>query len=256
MLDIFSTLFRYKEKESPDQLGYYPERVHVDAFPERRYLWTARLLVILACISICFNMMLACSIYVLLPMIKVKPRFYRINEYFNQIEMVQPREIKYHVSDLITEEYIKNYILQRYTISDDYEELMNRWDVGSTIFWHSTAGVFKDFQETEVNAALQQFRKYGLMRYVEVDWIKPLSRGSWQAEFKTYDFSTDNPEPSITYWRATLRIFYANISFPRKEDRQINPYGFLVANYSLSYHGSENEEESYIDTARRRSRRR
>ena len=40
MLDIFQTIFKYREKKSPDQLGFYPEKVHVSAMPERRYLWT------------------------------------------------------------------------------------------------------------------------------------------------------------------------------------------------------------------------
>ena len=48
MFDIFRTLFRYKEKESPDELGAFPVQIHVSAFPERRYLWTSRFLVILS----------------------------------------------------------------------------------------------------------------------------------------------------------------------------------------------------------------
>ena len=66
MFEIFNTIFKYKEKQSPDQLGLYPERVHVEAMPERRYLWTSRVLVILSCLSISFNMMLAATIYLLL----------------------------------------------------------------------------------------------------------------------------------------------------------------------------------------------
>ena len=31
MVSIIGTLFKYKEKESPDELGLFPERVHVDA---------------------------------------------------------------------------------------------------------------------------------------------------------------------------------------------------------------------------------
>ena len=73
MLEIFNTVFKYKEKQSPDQLGFYPERVHVNAMPERRYLWTSRVLVILACLSICLNMMLAATIYLLLPQRTVQP---------------------------------------------------------------------------------------------------------------------------------------------------------------------------------------
>ena len=61
MFDIFNTVFKYKEKSSPDKLGVYPERVHIKAMPERRYLWSSRVLVIMAVFSICLNMILACK---------------------------------------------------------------------------------------------------------------------------------------------------------------------------------------------------
>lgn len=254
MFDIFHTLFRYKERESPDELGYYPERVHVDAFPERRYLWTSRLLVILSGLSISFNMMLACSIYLLLPMLKVSPRFYRINHYFNEIEIIQPQEITYPVSDLITEEYIRNYVILRYTITDDYEELEDRWGDYSIIYWLSSPVVYKVFRDTDVETAFTQFKQHGLQRFVEVEWVRPLARGLWQTQFKTLDYAEGGSEPVVSYWRATMRIIYANLRFTNNEERALNPYGFLVASYSLAYHGADTGGTSYIDAARQRSR--
>ena len=73
MFEIFHTIFKYREKESPDKLGLYPERVHVNAMPERRYLWTSRILVILAAISMSINMMLALTVYLLVPKERVSP---------------------------------------------------------------------------------------------------------------------------------------------------------------------------------------
>lgn len=253
MFDIFQTLFRFKEKESPDELGYYPERVHVDAFPERRYLWTSRLLVILAGLGICFNMMLASTIYLCLPQIKVTPRFYRINRYFNEIETIQPQEINYPVSDLITEEYITNYIKLRYTITEDFDELANRWDEFSVLYWMSSPLVYQSFKSTDMEVAFNQFRRIGLQRYVEIEWIRPLAYGLWQTQFKTLDYTNNEPGPVIAYWRATMRIAYANLYFREKEQRSYNPYGFLVMSYSLAYHGDETGGTSYIDAAKNRS---
>jgi type IV secretory pathway component VirB8 len=239
MLDIFQTLFRYKEKESPDELGFYPGKVHVDAFPERRYLWTSHLLVILSALSISFNMILAASIYLLLPMIRVKPRFFRINNYFNQIELIQPREIRYPVSDLVTEQYIQNYILLRYTMTDDYTDNEDRWKEESAIYWMSVPAVYSEFWNEEAEKSLDQFKKKGLQRFVDIEWVKFLSRGLWQVQFKRMDYLPNASEPEVSYWRATLRIKYADLHFPSEEDRVLNPFGFLVTNYSLSYHGSQ-----------------
>ena len=44
MFNLFYTLFKYKEKAQKDELGYYPEKVDVKAFPERRFLWILLLL--------------------------------------------------------------------------------------------------------------------------------------------------------------------------------------------------------------------
>ncbi len=253
MFDIVRTLFKFKEKESPDELGYFPERVHVEAFPERRYLWTSRLLVILSGLSICFNMMLASAIYLMLPLIRVTPEFYSINKYFSQIEQVQKQEINFPVSDLITEEHIYKYITMRYTITGDFETTLQQWGTDSPLYWYSTPSIYDDFVNYDAKAGLAEFRRIGLERYVEIEWIRPLSRGLWQVQFKTYDITAENKVPVINYWRATLRIAYARLNFTNKEDAVYNPYGFLVTSYSLAYHGAEGDTESYIDTARRRA---
>ena len=127
MFSIFNTIFKYKEKESPDKLGLFPEQVHVDAMPERRYLWTSRFLVIIASMSICFNMMLASALYVMLPQRSSSPQLFYIDHYFSQIERAQPMEINYPVGNLINEEHITNYIMLRYLITNDYDELIRRW---------------------------------------------------------------------------------------------------------------------------------
>lgn len=95
-----------------------------------RYLWTSRVLVILSCLSISFNMMLAATIYLLLPQRTVYPRLFQINKYFSMLEQVQPAEINYPVSDLITEEHITEYIMLRYIVTSDYDELITRWAKG------------------------------------------------------------------------------------------------------------------------------
>ena len=150
MSEIFNTIFKYKEKQSPDELGLYPERVHVEAMPERRYLWTSRVLVILSCLSISFNMMLAATIYLLLPQRTVYPRLFQINKYFSMLEQVQPAEINFPVSDLITEEHITEYIMLRYIVTSDYDELVSRWAKGNILYWYSARDVYDDFAKNDV----------------------------------------------------------------------------------------------------------
>jgi len=251
MFDIFHTLFRYKEKETPDELGAFPVKIHVDAFPERRYLWTSRFLVILTGLSVCVNVILVLTIYLMIPSIKVTPQFFNINKYFSQIEQVQPHILRYPVADLVTEQYIKEYLYLRYTIGSDVETLVSSWAEGSPLYWYSTPDVYKEFRENEMAANIKLFRS-GFRRNVEVQWIKPISRGLWHTQFTTYEY-TPGQKPDVVYWRATIRVAYAQLNFPNKDDKIINPYGFVVQSYSLAYHGAEGDNESYIDRARRRS---
>ena len=111
MFDIFQTIFKYKEKASPDKLGFFPEKVHVEAMPERRYLWTSRILVIISCMSICFSMILACTIYLLLPQRGAYPRLLQTNPHFSQLELTERQERSIPVQDLLAEKYIEEYII-------------------------------------------------------------------------------------------------------------------------------------------------
>jgi len=253
MFEIFHTIFKYKEKDSPDVLGLFPERVHVSAMPERRYLWTSRFLVIISCINICICAMFSLAIYVMLPQITVSPRFMRINNYFSELENVQAEEIRYPVSDLVTEANVREYILRRYLISDDYDEMINRWRSGSIFYWFSSASVYQEFIANEAKNNLMLYREKDLMRGVIIDWVKPLAYNIWQVQFQTTEISPDFDEPHQTVWRATLRIGYFNIPNISRSDAILNPFGFLVTGYSLAFHSNPQSKASYIDTIKKQT---
>ncbi len=250
MFDIFQTIFKYKEKATPDKLGLYPEKVHTNAMPERRYLWTSRFLVIFSCISISLSMMLASAIYVLLPQRQAYPLLLRTNNYFSQLELADVAERGISVMDLIAEEYIKEYINLRHVISNDYDELMARWSPGAKLYWLSGRSVFSNFATNDVQNNITQFRMSGMVRLVDIEWVRPMTRGLWHAQFITMDYYPGESMPIINIWRAYLKIAFTTINFANKRQREMNPFGFMVLNYSLSYVGTPDEPESYLNTAR------
>lgn len=254
MINVFNTIFKYKEKESPDKLGFYPERVHVDAMPERRYLWTSRFLVIVASFSICFNMMLASSLYVMLPQRGSMPQLYYIDYYFNQIERAQPMELDYPVGNLLYEEHITNYIMMRYLITNDYDELLRRWGPGSYIYWYSAPMIYDEFERYDAKFNMLQFRRRSMMRDVDIDFIRPLSRGLWQTQYRTSDYMPGVSEPQVNIWRAVMRIRFVTFQNRGHEDAQKNPWGFLVTKFALSYMGQPSGSEHYLSTAKRITR--
>jgi len=251
MFDIFNTVFKYKEKSSPDKLGAYPERVHVKAMPERRYLWSSRILVILSVFSICLNIVLAATIYLLLPQRRAAPRLLAVNPVLNQMQLLEPAEINVPAANLITEGQIRDYIMYRYIITSRYDELVSRWAPGSALYWMSGRAVFKNFSETEAKQGITLQRLKGIQRDVEIDWVTQIARGVWQVQFRTIDYYPQTTQPDITIWRAVLRVTYANINFPNKNLAMRNPFGFVITNYSLAYHGKPSVSEHYLDEARR-----
>ncbi len=249
MVSILGTLFKYKEKESPDELGYFPERVHVDAFPERRYLWTSRFLVMTTCLSICLNMIISSIIYLLLVEQHVEPRLFIIDEDTNQLRIMEKNERYYYASDLIAEQYIRDYMVLRYTITEDYAELKDRWRKGSILDWYSTDEIFQEFQKKDVEAVERQLATMRMRRFIEIDWTKRISGSMWMVQFKTYDVVYNNPKPKVDVWRATLRIGYDNnLPFKTPQDRLLNPYGFIVYSYTLSYQGDYRRGKETVDT--------
>ena len=145
MLELLNTLFRYREKKSPDKLGRFPERVDIAAMPERRYLWTSRLLVIFSAISICLTMMLASTIYVLLPQRGARPRLYNTNASFSKLERVKPAETTVPAMDLLTESYIEKYIKLRHEVPTSQFELLTRWALDSEFYQLSSSRVYGSF---------------------------------------------------------------------------------------------------------------
>ncbi len=246
MIEIFHTIFKYKEKESPDVLGKYPERVHVNAMPERRYLWASRLLVILSCLSISLSMMLASAIYVMLPQRTARPRLLHENKDFSILELTQRDEKSIAVEDLIAEQFIQQYIFLRHVISNDYDEIVNRWKRGSALYWLSSRNVFMNFENSDVKYNLMQFRQSSMTRMVSVQWVRPLTKGLWQAQFTTLDYYPGNEEPQLNIWRAYLRVVFTEIPFRSRDDRTKNPFGFMVLNYSLAYVGAPSNVQEYL----------
>ena len=250
MLGLFNTVFKYKESKSPDKLGKYPEAIHTMAFPERRYLWSTRLLVIFSCLSICLNLMLVSGIYLMLPQRSSYPLVFYHDKLFNQLSVLEKQEKPVAALDLLTESFIEEYIYLRHVISSDYDELMYRWGTGSKFYWMSSRNVYSAFASNDVVKNVRDFRSTGLVRLVEVEWVRPTSRGFWQARFITMDYYPGERIPIINIWQAYVRAGLAPIPYENKSLREQNPFGFIVTNYALAYIGTPGDPKSYLNTAK------
>lgn len=249
-LSVFSTLFRYRDKKSPDKLGLYPTAVHIPAMPERRYLWTSRVLVIVCGLSFSLTIILGSTIYLLLPQRGATPRILQTNQYFSQLEDLQKQEKHIFVDDLITEELIEKYIDLRHSVGAFPYELMSRWAVGSELYWLSSLPAYQTFAAKATQAEVEKIAAQNFTRKTEIEWIKRLTPQLWQVQFSTINTARDSGAKTVMVWRAYLRIIYVDVDEDNLEELHYNPYGFKVKNYSLAYVGKPNEAESYLSIAR------
>ncbi len=258
-MSLFSLLFRYKDKKSPDKLGNYPEKLHVPAFPERRYLWTSRILVICSIMSICVNIALT-SIVLILPAQKsAGPSFFTVNEENNSLEAIQSAHKNVYFMDLLSEGYIHEYINMRHSIPYSSADLYYRWDTASKFYWYSSSRTYYDFINKIDNKQILNFIKMRMKRKIEIDYIKKLTDSFWIAQFKTYTTTQKMTTPDVIIWKAYLRIKYS--AFQNYEDIEKdetdkmnytqNPFGFKVIGYSANYAGKPEKSFSALETAKK-----
>ncbi len=258
-MGLFSLLFRYRDKKSPDKLGLYPEKFHILAFPERRYLWTSRILVIFAVLSFCLTIILTMTIYLLLPLQIAKPAFYTINQRLYHMEQVQPDRVNTGFRDMLSEKYITEYIKMRHAIPTSTADLFYRWDEQSLFYWYSGLRNYYSFIDTVDNDQIKSFIRQKMRRKVEIEHIEKLSRDLYFVQFRTETTTKYITEPDIIIWRVYLRIMY--MEFDKYGDTETteeeklnytsNPFGFKVMQYSLGYAGKPQKADSAIEVAKK-----
>ena len=257
--NLFYTLFKYKEKAQKDELGYYPEKVEVKAFPERRFLWTSRFFVVISCLSLCLSMILGSVLNILIPMREVDIVPLQIDYQLHQVTRMQQSEVRVYAGDLVTESLMAKYVTERYTIGDNFDEMKDRLGEGKFIFLSSDKDVYGYFKDNEL-PYFELLQQRGVRRKVEIINIYPVSFNFWQVRFRTIDTAPDlsvrdfmdlmkvnletileapkQGEPLVSTWVATMRMNFNFAKYDNKDVGLINPYGLTITSYDLSYLGN------------------
>lgn len=231
-MNIFKFLFSEVDDSSNDKLGAYPEKVHVNAMPERRYLKTSRAMTIMAAALLCGTIILAFVIYMLAPLLRSEPLLLAIDKRFYRLEPVQRTIVVTPASMLLMEDHIKQYILLRNTIVPDVDEMRDRWGDTSLLRWFSDGAAYQSFSsEKDVKMALMM---EGLTTEVKIRFVNQVTGGLWLVEFDTIEHRPEEEFPSVKRWRALLEAGFTPRGYPNRDERIKNPLDFTVRKYSLS----------------------
>ncbi len=237
-MQIFSAIFRYHDKKSPDRLGLYPGRCHIKAFPERRYLWTSRLLVIWAAINISITVMLTMTIYLLLPSRGVQPLLYELHN--DSLSKISPFTIRIDQGKLLTESLITEYVKMRHTLPTSRLALQSQWNENSLFHAYCSNEVYAQFNAQFDKDKLIKYLRQKIKHDVVIDEVINVFGNLYMVRFRTITTMPNSDQPSVSLWNAYLRVSYVkwNKNNPSPE-YLLNPYGFKVLYYEYGYVGKD-----------------
>lgn len=247
-MSVFKFLFSEVDASTNDRLGAYPEKVHVRAMPERRYLKTSRIMTFVAAGFLCMSIILTFIVYILSPQLRSEPLLLKIDKRFYKLEPVENQVVVQPSAQLLTEEHIKQYLLLRYTILADIDEMQMRWSEDNSLLkWFSDQPVFSNFlKEKEISLARMA---EGLTTEVNIRFVQRISNSVWLAEFETIEHMPEEEHPKIYRWRALFEAGFKRRAYPNRDERIKNPLDFFVQSYSLVSRAvtKENQNAKFID---------
>ncbi|MBE6445088.1 MAG: hypothetical protein E7019_03390 [Alphaproteobacteria bacterium] len=251
MFNWFSLVFKYKEKKSPDILGKFPESVHVKSFPERRYLWTSRILVICAIFSCCITIMLAMIIYLLLPQRGAIPKFIKEITQESSLDYIPQNEVFIDAEKLLAEKVIERYIILRNEFPTNYTQMMSQWQKGSEFHSLTTEQEFLSFSSKLNFEQLSVFISKKITRTITIDKIIATPNNLWIAYFTATTQAGENSKPVEGYWKAYIRLQTDRSEAGYQDIKPNNPLRIKVAHYSAGYRGSNAPSESTKELAKK-----
>ncbi len=232
----FKRFFTKEDLTTNDKLGVYPEKTHVPAFLERRYLKTSRVMVIITIISMSVNIMLGSYLFMAPSMISSIPVAFSENPVFGGFRELEKMYVRKPASDIIFEEQIREYIYLRNRIVPDIDVMKRAWQPGSKFYWMSGKRNYGFFIDTEQKQIVEKIKTNGFRQDVYFRWVKNLKPGRWVAEFDTYEYyGWQTKKGTRKRWRAYIVAFInKKIPYGSTEYALRNPLNISIAHYQIS----------------------
>lgn len=206
-----------------------------EAVKERRYLWMARAFALVAVASFLSTIILICALLSLLPIVRVQPFYVTTLNKDEQVIQVQKPKYNPNTLTLLTKSLIRKYILVRFSIGSNVEELERRWGEDGPVHWMSADSVWQGFLKQLTNLE-KQARTEGLTRSVSISSLNPLRKdqNEWQAEVTFTDMKYGDSEPIVTKWHAEMTVAFQPLNrIITWEKRLENPLGFTVKTFKF-----------------------
>lgn len=265
---IFSSVLHYKDQKTNDVVEAYPERLHVRALPERRYLKTSRVMAIIAFLSITVNfglgfvyMKMASSVSAVIatPLsdnaslaerAARETALYRLDTFNQRVVPIETSEKVASALQLLAEGLIEDFLTLRYNITGSYDELLARFAQDNSLALYSSTPVYEGMK-WELEQRLADARK-GITQQIYIYSIKNVFGNFFEVVFDVFRFSPQvngfavckcltkdeacvsclrKNAQSVQRYRAFLRVNFRNNK--RSDEAMLkNPHTFQVNSYT------------------------
>lgn len=208
-----------------------------EAVKERRYLWMARTFALVLVVSSLTTIMLISALVSLMPIVRVQPFFLTtLNKNEQVINVVRPNFNQMNMN-ILTESFIRQYLLSYFSIGSNIPELERRWGIDGDVNWMSENTVFSKFT-SYADMWIKQAKEEGLTRNVRILVVNPYRTGKneniWRAEVEFTEMKHLSSEPQKSRWIITLNVAFKPVREGLTwEERLKNPLGFTVIQFGI-----------------------
>ena len=210
----------------------------VNSSKERYFRWLSRLVMLCAIISLSFFLCASLVIFRLSPEIMVEPLLITMQDDSDTMVRYEPIDEKMPSLQQLTEMFIKQYVIVRNTVINDFQEMRTRWGPGGIVQYLSTSDVYTDFVGQNMNSVDKMFDN-DYSSEVRIDEInREGSSNVWSVVFTVYNLSKGRGSSgALTLKTKRYKASITPRFIPERSiyrARLINPLGFTVVKYNQS----------------------
>jgi len=211
---------------------------------EKYTLWLITKIAILSSVFLLLsNLINLAVLYALLPLKEIRPYLIAVHPKSEQIVTIEPVNKGRLGFDILMEAMVRQYVLLRESI--DFQTETVRWQ---KVYWFSEKSIYENFEnlmkKENPDSPFKKFYDRGITRLVKIvssQCFGSVAPNIWQVEWQARDTNLKSGKLiSRTNYISTLTVSVMKQKV-ELNDRFINPLGFTVIEYSVSFKSKESK---------------
>ncbi len=203
-----------------------------------RYVWIARAFSAVAVLSIVANLLLFASLFSLYPLVRVQHFFLKVYDKNQQIvDLLPPAKNEFDIENAL-KSLVRQYVLSIYTVTEDHEELAERWHPDGPISLMTRPMLFEDLRKKRYERIIDKL-KNGYTSTVKIETIsaEDSEYKLWRVKMKFLSWAEQNAREQTEEELEEMLLVSLDPSFGdigrevRWSERLKNPLGFRVLEY-------------------------